>query len=176
MADWAFRPLARTDFPLLATWLRLPHVARWWADDPTALEAGYGGAIDGIEPAEVFVGYRDRDAVGLVQRYALDAQPRYLQQLVRLLAVAPGAWSIDYLVAQPGRGIGTEMLGTFVARLWRERPDAACLLAPVHQDNQASRRVLEHVGFTRAASGELAPDNPSDSRAHFVYRLDRPAP
>jgi aminoglycoside 6'-N-acetyltransferase len=171
--------MARTDFSLLAHWLRQPHVARWWADDPSpsALEADYGGVIDGSEPAEVFVALREQQAVGLVQRLRLGAYPDYLAQLAPLLPVPADSWSIDYLVgeqADTGHGWGAAMVEAFVTKLWAEVPQAACLLVPVHADNRASWRALERAGFVRAASGELEPDNPSDSRAHHVYRLARP--
>jgi aminoglycoside 6'-N-acetyltransferase len=164
---------------MLAHWLRQPHVARWWADDPSpsALEADYGGVMDGSEPAEVFMAFRDQQAVGLVQRLRLGAYPDYLAQLAPLLPVAADSWSIDYLVgeqADTGHGLGTAMVEAFVTKLWAELPQATCLLVPVHADNRASWRALERAGFVRAASGELEPDNPADSRAHHVYRLARP--
>jgi aminoglycoside 6'-N-acetyltransferase len=174
---WTFRPLARADFPLLAHWLRQPHVARWWADDPSdeALEADYGAVIDGSEPAEVFIACRNGVATGLVQRYRLDAYPEYLDELAPLLPVPPGSWSIDYLVGEAAstrRGWGTQMLQAFAQATW-SACDAACIIVPVHADNRASWRVLERLGFARAASGELTPDNPADSRRHYVYRRDR---
>jgi aminoglycoside 6'-N-acetyltransferase len=177
---WRFLPLARADFPLLAHWLRQPHVARWWADDPSpaALEADYGGVVDGSEPAEVFLAWHGDRAVGLVQRLRLAAYPDYLAQLAPLLAVPADSWSIDYLVGEAadiGHGWGTAMIEAFVSRLWAEVPQAICLLVPVHAENHASWRALERAGFVRAASGELEPDNPVDSRAHHVYRLVRPS-
>jgi aminoglycoside 6'-N-acetyltransferase len=177
VSHWRFRPIERSDFPLLAHWLRQPHVARWWADDasPAGLESDYGPVIDGTEPAEVFIVLRDREPVGLAQRLRLAAYPEYETAIGALMPVPPATWSIDYLLGEErftGHGCGTEMLMAFVDRLWAET-DACCLLVPVHVENRASWRALERAGFVIAVRGELDPDNPADSRDHFVLRIDR---
>jgi hypothetical protein len=53
----SFRPLRRSDFPLLQRWLAAPHVARWWNErfDVASLEAKYGPGIDGREPIHVYL-------------------------------------------------------------------------------------------------------------------------
>jgi len=45
---------------------------------------------------------------------------------------------------------------------------------PVSRANVASWRALEGAGFTLAATGLLAPDNPIDDGEHRVYRIERP--
>ena len=176
MTHWTFRPITRADFPLMAGWLQQPHVARWWADDPSpeTLETDYGGTVDGTEPSEVFIALHDGAAAGLVQRYRLAAYPEYVRALGRLLPLPEEAWSMDYLVDAAFVGQGSAMLRAFVAALWRDRPEATCLLVPVHQGNRASCRALEKCGFECVMAGELEPDNPTDSKDHFVYRLDGP--
>ena len=32
MPDYGFRPVTAADLPMLAEWLRVPQVARWWPD------------------------------------------------------------------------------------------------------------------------------------------------
>ncbi|MBA2673321.1 GNAT family N-acetyltransferase [Ramlibacter sp.] len=179
MSAFDFRPIARGDFAQLAHWLRQPHVARWWADDPSpqALEADYGGVIDGTEPCDVFIALLGGRPFGLAQRLRWDAYPDYLAELQRLMPAPPGAYSIDYLVgeiADTGRGLGSAMVGGFVQRLWSDKPDAAAVIVPVHAHNAASWRVLERNGFRRLASGELDPDNPADTRDHHIYGIERP--
>jgi len=41
----SFRPLSRSDFPLLLEWLSAPHVAAWWHEtlDLASVHAKYGG-------------------------------------------------------------------------------------------------------------------------------------
>jgi aminoglycoside 6'-N-acetyltransferase len=176
---FVFRPLARDDFPTLSRWLAAPHVARWWADDPSsaALEAQYGPGIDGAEPWEDFIAVRDGMDVGLIQRYPIHADPDSVAELRPLVALPDGVMSIDYLIGDPahtGRGWGTAMIAEFVARLWRDHRRCPCLVVPVHHENRASWRALERCGFRRVATGELTPDNPADSRAHVILRRDRP--
>ena len=181
MSGFELRPIARSDFDLLTGWLRQPHVQRWWCDDPApdAMEAEYGAVIDGREAAEVFIAWREGHPVGVVQRYALAAYPRYVDDIRPWTEVPPAAWSLDYFIGEPGllrRGWGTELVGQFTKSLWAGDPRAGSVLVPVHVDNRASWRVLERNGYRRAASAELEPDNPADSRAHFIYRTDRPDP
>jgi aminoglycoside 6'-N-acetyltransferase len=176
-----FRPIARADFPTLSDWLERPHVARWWADDPAleALEREYGPVIDGADPAEVFIATVDDGELGMIQRYRIADEPIHLAELRPLTEVPPCAMSIDYLIgaaSQTGKGLGTAMIREFVERLWKEHPACPCIIVPVHADNRASWRALERCGFVRVAEGELTPDNPADSPAHVISRLDRPSP
>jgi aminoglycoside 6'-N-acetyltransferase len=179
MRGFEFRPLTRADFPLLCHWLAQPQVQRWWADDasPRGVEEGYGGAIDGADPCEVFLAVRGDEPVGLIQRLRLSAYPQYLAELAPILAVPENAWSIDYLVGETtaiGRGLGTEMIRRFSALLWRDAPQAQVIIVPVHAGNRHSWRALERAGYRRAASGQLEPDNSADNLDHHIYRLDRP--
>lgn len=179
MIEFTFRLLARSDFPLLVGWLAQAHVARWWNDDPglEAIEADYGGCIDGTEPAEVFIALNEGEPAGFVQRYRLDSYPQYLIELAPILPVPASAFSIDYLIGPPdglGRGWGGAMIAAFVRQLWRDHPEASALIVPVHADNIASWRALQRAGLTRVARGSLQPDNPADSEDHYLYRLDRP--
>ena len=174
----AFRPLARGDYAMLRGWLLTPHVARWWADDSSdqGLEEMYGGCIDGTEPAEVFIAERAGRAIGLAQRFRIDAYSEYREEIAALTDIPAGTSSIDYLIGPAeaiGRGWGTELIRTFTARLWQDDAGALSIIVPVHAENIPSWRVLESAGFRRVAAGHLTPDNPIDTTNHFVYRLDR---
>ncbi len=171
---FAFRPLTRDDFPLVGLWLREPHVARWWADDPTpkGLEADYGGVIDGTEPAEVFIAYHAGRPIGLAQRFRMDAYPDYRDEVDAVVPVPPAAAGIDFLIGDStriGQGLGTRMLKEFATQLWRDDPAASGIIVPVHVENSASWRALEKAGFTRIGDGHMSPDNPADTTHHFVY-------
>lgn len=78
---------------MLGEWLATPHVARWWADDPSAapIEADYGGCVDGTEAADVFIASLDARPIGLIQRYRLDAYPPYIEELAALMTVPAAA-------------------------------------------------------------------------------------
>jgi aminoglycoside 6'-N-acetyltransferase len=92
--------------------------------------------------------------------------------------VPRAALSIDYLIGEPklrGRGLGAAMIAAFVSACWAACPDAGAILVPVATGNLASWRALERAGFDRIAEGELQPDNPRDSRDHYIYAI-RPGP
>ena len=69
----SFRPLERSDFPLLQEWLAAPHVAVWWNEphDPASIEAKYGARVDGKDPTHVFVIEQNETPIGWVQWYSL---------------------------------------------------------------------------------------------------------
>ena len=174
-----FHSLSRANFGLLGEWLVTPHVARWWANDPSAdaIEADYGGCVDGTEPCEVFIVRREARPVGLIQRFRLDTYPQYLNELTALVAVPERAYSTDYLLGPAdvlGQGLGTRMIRAFTDKLWQDDPGASCVIVPTNALNRTSWRSLERAGFVRVASGDLTPDNPIDDPAHFIYRIDRP--
>lgn len=174
MFSLEFTPIGRGDFPLLSRWLSTPHVARWWADDASlaAIECDYGGCVDGTEPCEVFIAHCEAAAVGLIQRYRFGAYPEYISELAHIARVSSECTSIDYLVGPApalAKGIGTAMIAAFVARTWTDDQSTPAIVVPVHVDNRASWRALEQAGFIRIADGELQPDNPIDSRWHYIY-------
>ena len=178
LISFVFTPISRNDFALLSQWLSRPHVRRWWNDDPSlaAIEADYGGCVDGSEPAEVFIAHCGAIPVGLIQRFRFGAYPQYIGDLAHILPVPADASSIDYLVGPEhavGKGIGTAMIAAFVARLWDDDPATPAIIVPVQADNRASWRALERAGFTRIASGDLEPDNPIDRAEHYIYRAGK---
>lgn len=175
----ALRPLLRDDFPLLAHWLAQPHVLRWWDHEftPEAIEADFGACVDGLEPTDLFVGMWGDAPVGLIQRYAIESYPEYLDELAPVVAVPARAFSIDYFVGEPAslrRGLGAAMIRACVASIWRDHPTTPAVVVPVNAANPGSWRVLERAGFRRVAEADLTPDNPIDARLHWVYRIDRP--
>jgi aminoglycoside 6'-N-acetyltransferase len=174
----SFRPLQRRDLQLLGVWLAEPLVARWWNHDhrPDAIERDFGPSIDACEPTEVFIAAVSDQPFGLIQRYRIEDNDEYLEELAGVFPVPPGALSIDYLIGAPefrGRGLGSLMIADFVELGWRRYPDALDVIVPVPVGNRASWRALQRAGFERAAAGELTPDNPRDDRDHFVYRRRR---
>ncbi len=175
-----FRALEREDFALLGTWLAEPLVARWWHHDhrPAAIERDFGPSVDGADPTEIFIASADGRPFGLIQRYRIDDNPDWGEELSTVWPVPVGALGIDYLIGVPelrGRGLGAAMIAASVEQAWDRYPDARDVVVPVATGNRASWRALERAGFERVATGELTPDNPVDSRDHVVYRGHRPA-
>jgi len=175
----AFEPLQRSHFALVARWLAEPLVARWWNHEtsPAAIERDFGPSLDGHDATEVFIAAAGDRPFGLIQRYPIDAYAEDLEELSTVCAVPTGALSVDYLIGEPdlrGRGLGAIMIAAFVDQSWPLYPRSDDVIVPVSAHNRASWRALERAGFRRIAEGDLQPDNPRDSLAHYVYRLQRP--
>ncbi|WP_371525548.1 acetyltransferase [Streptomyces sp. NBC_01283] len=178
MISW--RRLDETDFPLLRQWLRQPHVARWWHHEtsPEAVARDFGPAARGEEPSEDLLILLDGEPFGLVQRYRFADYAEDLSELAHQAEIPQEAMSVDYLIGDPkriGQGLGTRMIQEVVRATWADHPDATAVLVPVHVGNRASWRILEKAGLLRVADVSLEPDNPIDDRAHYLYRIDRPA-
>ncbi|WP_224390339.1 GNAT family N-acetyltransferase [Pseudonocardia sp. ICBG1293] len=178
-APVTLRPLVRADLPLLQRWLAAPHVHRWWFHETTdeALERDFGAGLRGEEPGEDLVVELGGVAVGLVQRARWQDYPDEVATIAPVLALPPGALTVDYLVGPvelTGRGLGPRIIGAAVDGGWVRYPDATAVVVPVVAGNRASWRALERAGFRRVATGELPPDNPADPPLSHVYRLDRP--
>lgn len=179
MNELTLRRLGRADFPLLASWLSRPHVARWWNHDveTAALERDFGAAIDGTDRADVFIVSVHGRPLGLLQRYTFADNPEYMTELSALLEVSGSALGMDYFIGEPAElrhGLGVEMLRAGARSTWIDYPAAPAIVVPVVAANAASWRALERAGFERVAEGALQPDNPIDDALHYVYRIERP--
>jgi aminoglycoside 6'-N-acetyltransferase len=186
----AFRPLERSDLPLLAEWLGRPHVARWWREpsDLATVEAAYGPLIDGSDPTEGFTAVRQGQGPGqgqgqslaFLQRYRLGDNPEWQRTIAAALAqrarggtpagrvnpigvdVGTGA-GIDYLIGDQtmtGRGLGRQMIDAFVDLTWDRYADISAVVVAVDQGNEASWRALEGAAFLRTWAGVLDSDDP----------------
>ena len=98
----AFRPLTRSDFPLLATWFATPHVEPWWQVPwgCVDLEARYGPVIDGTDPTEVLIAIRGGRPIGLVIRSRIADNDDWRATLAATGAPLDG-FGIDYLIGDP---------------------------------------------------------------------------
>ena len=175
--EFSFRALERPDFALLGAWLARPHVRKWWKHDPSpeAVEKDFAEGVDGIDPVEYFiVSFAGRE-MGFMQRYVMADNPEWLSAL-SVVQCAPDALGFDYFIAEPdmiGRGIGTAMIGEFIARTWDRHPEATTIIVDVDPNNPASWRALEKNGFVRVWEGELEIDDPDDQGPTVVFRLSR---
>lgn len=88
-----------------------------------------------------------------------------------MIAETADAAGIDYLIGEPdaaNRGLGTEVVAQFLPMVYERWPVSSVVVA-VQQANRASWRLLERAGFTRAWSGQLDSEDPSDAGLAFVY-------
>ena len=171
----SFRPLQQSDLPLLAEWLRRPHVAQWWREpsDLPAVEATYGPMVDRSDPTEGFIAVGqghgqlregqpgEGQPFAFLQRYRLDDNLEWQRAIAVALAqgdvqVSGRSAGIDYLIGDQtmtGRGLGRKMIAAFVDLLWDRYPDTTAVVVAVDQGNEASWRALEGAGFLRPGRG-----------------------
>lgn len=171
-----FTPLTRADFPLLASWLALPHVRAWWLDpEPTveAVEADYGEVVDGVDPMRAYVIQLDAEPIGLIQAFRHADEP----ETERVLGM-PDAAGIDYLIGpvrHRGRGVGTAAIQAFTRLVFGFYPEVTGIVAAPLARNRASCRALEKAGFRHLGLRDLESHDPSDIGISSVYHLPRPA-
>jgi aminoglycoside 6'-N-acetyltransferase len=168
-----FRTLERTDFPRLAQWLAMPHVAPWWSDEPTvtALEGTYGPVVDGSDPTDAFIVELDGRPVGFVQRYRLDDYPRWAGSLG-----IERAAGIDYLIGVPeltGVGLGPIIVESITTMTFARYLDVDTMAVAVQQANHRSWRALEKAAYQRVFTGMIESDDPSDAGPSYVYVRSR---
>ena len=160
-----FSPLTHADLPLLHDWLSRPHVVEWWPGPPTLAEVAeeFGPAIAGSVPHQCFVALADGVPIGFIQSYTpvgwhhegwwLDEHDAGVRGIDQFLANAE----------QLGRGLGTAMVSTFVARLFAD-PTVTRVQTDPAPGNRRAIRCYEKAGFI--ADREV--DTP-DGRALLMY-------
>jgi aminoglycoside 6'-N-acetyltransferase len=177
----SLRPMTRTDFPALATWLRAPHVEAWfpWLHGETdcvhAVEAEYGPCLDGIDPTELFVIEIERQPVGFMQRYRISDNPEWAAALSPV-GDTSAAVGFDYAIGvleATGRGVGSEAIRQLLDDTFDRYPDVDSVIVAMQQANRASWRALERVGFERRWAGQLDSPDRSDAGPSYIYLISR---
>ncbi len=167
------RPLMRSDFHHLATWINAPHVARWWdgAASDESVKSKYEPRLENDSPTQVFVIEVDQVPVGIIQCYRHKDYPDW----ERTIGIADGA-GIDYLIGDSkyaGKGIGVLAIQKIVEIAFNLYPDIHAVLSVPQKDNRASWRALEKAGFKRMDERKLESDCPSDAGVSYIYELRR---
>jgi len=155
-----FRPLTASDFPLLHEWLHRPHVAEWWSEPQTLAEIEEELSAD-IASSVIFphLALLEGEPVGFIQWYdVMRADPEHWWKD----ETDPGARGVDQFLAnasQLGRGLGTQMVAEFVARLFRD-PSVTKVQTDPDPRNARAIRAYEKVGF-RGVGEVVTPDGPA---------------
>ena len=166
-----FRPLARSDLPMLRRWLNTPHVYEWWgchvcpgalggagknAATAAQVEAKYGPTIDHGGTTHRFIIEHDGAPIGLIQWYHLRDFPDYASAIGEDPAATAG---MDLLIGEPGslgQGLGTRAIDAFVRTVIFKNNDVARVLAGPAATNARSFRVFAKAGFQPVRSVSLA--------------------
>ena len=133
-------------------WLLLPHVRRWWNDDPDEDDypegtlAEWRRAIRGDDPTDMFIIGLDGRPIGVIQSYRVQSYPEYVAELGALDAPA---FSIDVFIGEPeliGKGHGAALLRTFLPIAFERYALDYCVIGP-SKANAAAIRSYEKAGF-----------------------------
>jgi RimJ/RimL family protein N-acetyltransferase len=170
-ASISFRPLERSDFPLLQEWLTAPHVAVWWNEraDLASVEAKYSPRVDGAEPTHVFVIEQEGSPIGWIQWYLWADYPEHAGQLGAALSSA----GIDLAIGEvkmTGLGLGPVAIRQATKQLVFVNPAVCAVVTDPEESNLRSLRAFKKAGFRAVKTVQLAGEN-SKRR---VLRLDRP--
>jgi aminoglycoside 6'-N-acetyltransferase len=170
-APISFRPLGRSDFPLLQRWLSEPHVDAWWREplDLAGVHAEYGPRVDGSEPTHVFVIEREGQPAGWIQSYRWSDYPEHALQLGAESASA----GIDLAIGESaltGSGLGPAAIRKFLKEVIFADPGIHAVVTDPAVDNLRSLRAFEKAGFSTVKTVQLRGEN----FLRRVVRLERP--
>jgi len=170
-ASISFRPLERSDFPLLQEWLAAPHVGVWWKErlDLASVEAKYGPRVDGTEPTHVFVVEQEGRPIGWIQWYLWADYPEHARQL----GAAPSSAGIDLAIGEvkmTGLGLGPVAIREFTKQFVFVNRAVCAVVADPEESNLRSLRAFKKAGFRVVKIVQHAGE---DSKRQ-VLRLDRP--
>jgi aminoglycoside 6'-N-acetyltransferase-1b/aminoglycoside 6'-N-acetyltransferase-2 len=155
-----FIPLSETDLPLLADWLSLPHLQKWWREDEITIERirnKYLPRILGEDDARPFVVYIDYSPVGYIQYYHAWINQDWWPDNPK-----KGVLGIDQFIADENnlnKGIGSRFISEFVQRLF-EKPGVTEIRVDPRPDNVRAIRCYEKVGLKKVSQINT-PDGPA---------------
>jgi aminoglycoside 6'-N-acetyltransferase len=167
--------MAEPDLAGVDSWLREPHVARWWTPGTCAEEevALYRRRVAGEDPrTRMLIAEHDGVPIGWCQWYCWEDYPAEASAMGSHDAEV----GFDYAIGDPkmtGRGVGTTLIAALVRHVRLSHFGAGFLSAP-HARNAPSRRVLEKNGFTLVAVRAVVTE-PTDAPM-AIYRLLPGAP
>jgi AacA4 family aminoglycoside N(6')-acetyltransferase len=170
MTDIRLRPMLETDLPLLHVWLNRPHLVEWWGGEQPSLDevrAHHLPYVRGELPVLPYVGLLNGEPFAYAQSYvAMGWGDGWWED-----ETDPGVRGIDQGIGVPellGRGLGTLLVRTLVARLF-EDPAVTKVQTDPSPRNARAIRCYEKAGFRRIQE-VLTPDGPA------LYMLrNRPA-
>jgi aminoglycoside 6'-N-acetyltransferase len=168
----SFRPLERSDFPLLQKWLSEPHVDAWWHQplDLPGLERKYGPRIDGIEPVHVFIIEYETKPIGWIQWYRWSDYPEHAAQL-KAESKAAGIDLAIGEISSIGKGLGSNAIRDFVLSVASTKPGISAFVTDVEEQNDRSCRAFEKAGFVVIGTVQVS----GEKFQRRVMRLPLPA-
>ncbi|MBV0912657.1 GNAT family N-acetyltransferase [Anianabacter salinae] len=138
--DYGFRPVARSDYPLLRRWLAEPHVRAWWGDPEEEIALIEADMDSG--PTDMRIVTVDGAPFAYVQDY-----PAHHWPMPQYEAFASGARAVDTFLGEPafaGKGHAAAYLR---ARAGVLRDRFPAVLVDPDPDNARAIRAYTSAGF-----------------------------
>ncbi|MHA7633743.1 GNAT family N-acetyltransferase [Corallococcus sp. M7] len=158
-ACFQFERVTFDDVPMLTDWLSRPHVARWFGEPPS--REALRQELEEEQEADAVWRYVARlggRPVAYIQAYdVMRADPAWWRE-----ERDPGARGIDQYLAHPedlGRGLGTQLVAQFVAKLFLD-PAVTKVQTDPSPDNARAIRAYEKAGFQPVRTLDT-PDGPA---------------
>jgi aminoglycoside 6'-N-acetyltransferase len=166
----SFRPLGRSDFPLLQQWMSAHHVAAWWREslDLPSVHSKYEARVDGVEPTKVFVIEYTGRPIGWIQWYLWSDYPQHARQLRTDLTSAGIDLAIGEL-AMTGLGLGPLAIQQFLSQIIFADPRVSTVITDPEESNLRSLRAFKKAGFTLSNTVQLA----GEDFKRRVVRMER---
>jgi len=138
---YSFRPVVEADLPMIAGWLRQPHVAEWW-DDPEEEIASIREHMDSVSVEPLIIELNGKP-IGYLQSYDphLEDDHPYQDQPF-------GTLGLDLSIGVPelvGLGHGSAALRQFVEELFEEGTPR--VIIDPDPTNSRAIRAYEKAGF-----------------------------
>jgi len=157
-----FKPLERSDLPLLLKWLETPHVKTWWDQDvvwtPALIAAKYLNYCEGFKrlalkdgtviekPMYAYIVCVDEVSIGYIQYYNKHDFPP--EQGYATDDLPESCAAFDMYIGEPayiGQGLGSEILTLFTETIIPSSFDA--IFVDPDTANHAAVRAYEKAGF-----------------------------
>ncbi len=157
------RLMTEQDLPMLHDWLNRPHIVEWWggeAQRPTFDDVvkHYLPRVLAEESVTPYIAMLGAEPIGYAQSYvAAGSGGGWWED-----ETDPGARGIDQSLANPvqlNQGLGTQLVGALVARLFSD-PAVTKIQTDPAPSNHRAIRCYEKAGFTQLRV-TTTPDGPA---------------
>lgn len=138
MPDYGFRLVTAADLPMLAEWLRVPQVARWWPDAERQL--ALIRAERRAAPMRQLIALRGDTPLGYAQCY-----PAFHWPAPHFAGLPQDSIALDVFGAPAGRGQGGAWLRALGDLLLQ---DGSTLVIDPAPENLRAIRAYEKAGFS----------------------------
>lgn len=146
----AFKPLGKKDLPMFFSWVKKPHIAKWWKSDTyEKFVEKYRPKISAQNYVYPFIIYINEKPIGYIQYYLADKADDgwWCKQQGQPV----GTVGMDIIIGEEeyiGKGFGPIFIKKFIEKIFKETKVSKIIIDP-DVKNEAAIRCYEKVGFVR---------------------------